>query len=120
MRDGHSLVLDTPRRHSATDQMFVLWNINGVVVDPLEVLPGAKPPRVRLLSANPDYPPLRGARMSSGGVDATADVAWSCGLPTTLKGESHRTFGRIRRRLWYDALHTVVTQVPADQTRSDQ
>ena len=57
MRDGDRLVVDTSRRVPATGELFVLWDGNGLVVKRVEAMHGNGPPRLRLLSANPDYAP---------------------------------------------------------------
>ena len=55
LREGDRLMVDTARRVPATGEMFVLWDGNGLVVKRIEIVPGADPPRLRLLSANPYY-----------------------------------------------------------------
>ncbi len=62
MRDGDRIVVDLSRRLPATGETFVLWDGIGLVVKHVEVLHGAdddgnEPPRLRLVSANPDYAP---------------------------------------------------------------
>ena len=52
-REGDRLVVDTAHRVPAGGELFVLWRIVGLVVKRVE--PGA--PKLRLLSANPAYPP---------------------------------------------------------------
>ena len=56
MREGDRLVVDVSRRVPATGEMFVLWDGNGLVVKRIEAVRG-EPPRLRLISANPDYAP---------------------------------------------------------------
>ena len=56
MREGDRLMVDTARRRPATGELFVLWDGNGLVAKRVETLRG-EPPRLRLLSANPDYGP---------------------------------------------------------------
>ena len=56
MRDGDRLVVDTARRTPATGELFVLWDGTGLVVKRVEPVHEAGPPRLRLLSANSDYP----------------------------------------------------------------
>ena len=57
MREGDRLVVDTARRVPAAGELFVLWDGDGLVVKRVEPArePGAA--KLRLLSANPDYPP---------------------------------------------------------------
>ena len=55
MREGDRLVVDTARRVPATGEMFVLWDGNGLVVKRIETVREPGPPRLRLISANPDY-----------------------------------------------------------------
>ena len=57
MREGDRLVVDTARRVPATGEMFVLWDGNGLVVKRIETVREPGPPRLRLISANPDYAP---------------------------------------------------------------
>ena len=57
MREGDRLMVDTARRRPATGEMFVLWDGNGLVVKRIETVREARPPRLRLISANPDYAP---------------------------------------------------------------
>ena len=66
--EGDRLVVDTARRMPGAGELFVLWDGDGLVVkrvEPVHEPPGEKgdgredgrgPPRLRLLSANPDYP----------------------------------------------------------------
>ena len=56
MREGDRLMVDISRRTPATGEMFVLWDGNGLVVKRVESVRG-DPPRLRLISANPDYAP---------------------------------------------------------------
>ena len=55
MREGDRLVVDSARRVPATGEMFVLWDGNGLVVKRIETVREPGPPRLRLISANPDY-----------------------------------------------------------------
>ena len=57
MREGDRLVVDTARRVPAAGELLVLWDGDGLVVKRVEPAhePGA--PKLRLLSANPAYPP---------------------------------------------------------------
>ncbi|MDE0101262.1 MAG: S24 family peptidase [Bryobacterales bacterium] len=60
--DGDRIVVDVSRRLPATGETFVLWDGIGLVVKHVEVLHGDtadedQPPRIRLISANPDYAP---------------------------------------------------------------
>ncbi len=62
MREGDRIVVDVSRRLPSTGETFVLWDGNGLVVKQVEAVQshGAgedKPPRLRLISANPDYAP---------------------------------------------------------------
>ena len=56
MREGDRMLVDISRRVPATGEMFVLWDGNGLVVKRVEAVRG-EPPRLRLISANPDYAP---------------------------------------------------------------
>ena len=56
MRDGDRVVVDTARQSPATGELFVLWDGNGLVVKRVEAT-GGEPPKLRLISANADYPP---------------------------------------------------------------
>ena len=61
MREGDRIVVDVSRRLPATGETFVLWDGNGLVVKHVETVHdeagGDEPPRLRLISANPDYAP---------------------------------------------------------------
>ena len=57
MRAGDRIVVDTARRTPATGEMAVLWDGNGLVVKRIETVREPGPPRLRLISANPDYAP---------------------------------------------------------------
>ena len=57
MREGDRLLVDTARRRPATGEMVVLWDGNGLVVKRVETARDPGPPRLRLISANPDYAP---------------------------------------------------------------
>ena len=62
MREGDRVVVDVSRRLPATGETFVLWDGNGLVVKHVEAVHGDvlnedEPPRLRLISANPDYAP---------------------------------------------------------------
>ncbi len=62
LRDGDRIVVDVSRRLPATGETFVLWDGIGLVVKHVEVVRGDvvdedEPPRLRLISANPDYVP---------------------------------------------------------------
>ncbi len=62
LRDGDRIVVDVSRRLPATGETFVLWDGIGLVVKHVEVVRGDavdddEPPRLRLISANPDYAP---------------------------------------------------------------
>ena len=57
MSAGDRLVVDTARRIPATGEMAVLWDGNGLVVKRIETVREPGPPRLRLISTNPDYAP---------------------------------------------------------------
>ncbi len=62
LSDGDRIVVDVSRRLPATGETFVLWDGIGLVVKHVEVARGDavdddEPPRLRLISANPDYAP---------------------------------------------------------------
>ena len=57
MSEGDRLMVDTAQRVPITGEMFVLWDGNGLVVKRTETMREAGPPRLQLLSANPDYAP---------------------------------------------------------------
>ncbi len=60
MSEGDRIVVDTSRKTPATGETFVLWDGSGIVVKKVDVAPpaeGGGPPRIRLISENPDYPP---------------------------------------------------------------
>ena len=62
LRDGDRIVVDVSRRLPATGETFVLWDGIGLVVKHVEVVHGDaadenESPRLRLISANPDYAP---------------------------------------------------------------
>ena len=57
MSAGDRIVVDTARRIPATGEMAVLWDGNGLVVKRIETVREPGPPRLRLISANPDYAP---------------------------------------------------------------
>jgi phage repressor protein C with HTH and peptisase S24 domain len=62
MREGDRVVVDVSRRLPATGETFVLWDGNGLVVKHVEAVHRDEayeedPPRIRLISANPDYAP---------------------------------------------------------------
>ncbi len=62
LSDGDRIVVDVSRRLPATGETFVLWDGIGLVVKRVEVARGDavdddEPPRLRLISANPDYAP---------------------------------------------------------------
>ena len=79
MSAGDRIVVDTARRIPATGEMAVLWDGNGLVVKRIETVRKPGPPRLRLISANPDYAPLYLPRPGSahrrqGAVDHQASV----------------------------------------------
>ena len=62
MREGDRVVVDVSRRLPATGETFVLWDGNGLVVKRVDAVHAGAgdedgPPRIRLISANPDYAP---------------------------------------------------------------
>ncbi len=58
LREGDRLVVDTGRRMPGAGELFVLWDGDGLVVKRVEPVhePDRGAPKLRLLSANPDYP----------------------------------------------------------------
>ena len=62
MRDGDRVAVDVSRRLPVTGETFVVWDGNGLVVKRVEPMHSDQvdedePPRLKLLSANPDYAP---------------------------------------------------------------
>lgn len=60
MKEGDRIVVDVSRKQPATGETFVLWDGNGIVVKKIDSAPADEadgPPRIRLISENPDYPP---------------------------------------------------------------
>ena len=57
MREGDRVVVDTARTVPATGELFVLFDGDGLVVKRIEPVHEPGRPRLRLISANPDYPP---------------------------------------------------------------
>ncbi len=57
MGEGDRIVVDTARRVPAEGELFVLWDGDGLVVKRVGKARDAGPPRLRLISANPDYAP---------------------------------------------------------------
>ena len=57
MREGDRLVVDTARRVPGAGELFVLWDGDGLVVKRVEPAHEPGPPKLRLHSANPAYPP---------------------------------------------------------------
>ena len=55
MRDGDRIVVDTAKRRPYTGELFVLWDGTGLVVKRVAGL--SEDGLLRLLSANPEYPP---------------------------------------------------------------
>ena len=55
LREGDRLVVDTARTVPAAGELFVLWDGTGLVVRRVEALTAEG--ALRLVSANPDYPP---------------------------------------------------------------
>lgn len=49
--------VDTARKLPATGEMAVLQDGAGLAVKRVEIIPGADPPGLRLISANPAYEP---------------------------------------------------------------
>ena len=71
LTEGDRLVVDTARTVPALGELFVLWDGEGLVVKRVERERGAA--KLRLISANPDYPPyLRDA----GEVHIVGTVLW--------------------------------------------
>ena len=56
LREGDRLVIDTARRVPAPGELFVLWDGDGLVVKRVEPAHEPHAPKLRILSANPDYP----------------------------------------------------------------
>ena len=77
--EGDRLVIDTARTVPALGELFVLWDGDGLVVKRIETVRGApgepdpEPPRLRLVSANPGYPPYE--RLASD-VHVVGRVLW--------------------------------------------
>ena len=57
MHESDRVVVDVSRRLPATGDTFVLWDGNGLVVKHVEPAHEPGTPKLRLLSANPAYPP---------------------------------------------------------------
>ena len=57
VHDGDRLLVDTGRKTPVIGEMAVLWDGGGLVVKRVEIVPRTDPPRLRLVSANPAYPP---------------------------------------------------------------
>ena len=57
VHDGDRLLVDTGRKTPTTGEMAVLWDGGGLVVKRVEIVPRTDPPLLRLVSANPAYPP---------------------------------------------------------------
>ena len=55
LREGDRIVVDTARRVPTAGELFVLWDGTGLVVKRVDAL--TTEGRLRLASANPDYPP---------------------------------------------------------------
>lgn len=58
MREGDRLIVDTSRRVPHTGELFVLREGEGIVVKRIERMRCSAPPRLRLISINPDYAPV--------------------------------------------------------------
>ena len=71
LREGDRLVVDTARTAPALGELFVLWDGDGLVVKRVERAPEAA--RLRLVSANPDYPPYE---RDAGDVHIVGRVLW--------------------------------------------
>ena len=98
LREGDRLVIDTARRVPAIGELFVLWDSDGLVVKRVETVRGSGhdpdpgPPRLSLVSANPDYPPYT---LLADDVHIVGRVlwkvtrrAWSSVAPVTVKAWS--------------------------------
>ena len=57
IEDGDWVFVDRRIHHLTADDIYLLWDGFGVVVKSLAIVRGTKPPRVRIISANPKYPP---------------------------------------------------------------
>ena len=57
LHGGDRLIVDISRRTPGTGEAAVLWDGTGLVVKRVEVVPGANPRKLRLMSDNRDYPP---------------------------------------------------------------
>lgn len=55
MGEGDRHLVETARRGPATGKMFVPWDGNGLTVKRIEIVPNADPPRLQLVTANPEY-----------------------------------------------------------------
>ena len=56
-QDGDLLVIDTSQRNPSPPRIFTIWDGFGLVTKYVERVIGSSPPRVRLLSMNPAFPP---------------------------------------------------------------
>lgn len=57
LSEGDRLVIDTARTRPTTGELCAMWDGNGLVVKRVETLHEPGPPRLRLMSANPNYAP---------------------------------------------------------------
>ena len=57
IHDGDRLVVDIGRITPSTGEMVVLWDGSGLVVKRVEAVLRTEPPKIRLISANPEYKP---------------------------------------------------------------
>ena len=57
LTEGDRLFVDTARQLPTTGELCALWDGNGLVVKRVEFVQGTEPPRLRLISANPNYAP---------------------------------------------------------------
>ena len=74
MREGDRLIVDTARRVPYTGELFVLRDGQDIVVKRVAHILGSAPPRLRLISANPDHAP---AIRLAGDVEPIGKVIWS-------------------------------------------
>ena len=74
LREGDRLIVDTARRIPATGELFVLRDGGGIVVKRVERVRDGGPPRLRLISPNPNYPP---STCLAGDVEVVGKVIWT-------------------------------------------
>jgi hypothetical protein len=57
IEDGDWIFVDRRVWRFAADDIYLFWDGNALTAKTLAVVPASHPPRVRILSANPKYPP---------------------------------------------------------------